>query len=79
MVVNKDSISSTSNCSLTNRTIKKIKILYYKFLQHYKPGLIEKYNRLYNNNFYTGYQYQDDLKYKADKLCKKYNIRSSIL
>ena len=55
------------------------KTLYYKFLQHYKPGLIEKYNRLYNNNFYTGYQYQDDLKYKADKLCKKYNIRTSIL
>ena len=55
------------------------KILYYKFLQHYKPELIEKYNRLYNNNFYTGYQYQDNLKYKADKLCKKYNIRNSIL
>ena len=55
------------------------KTLYYKFLQRYKPELIEKYNRLYNNNFYTGYQYQDDLKYKADKLCKKYNIRSSIL
>ena len=55
------------------------KTLYYKFLQRYKPELIEKYNRLYNNNFYTGYQYQDDLKYKADKLCKKYNIRNSIL
>jgi DNA repair photolyase len=55
------------------------KILYYKFLSRYQPQLIKKYDELYNGNFYAPYQYQNNLKQRADTLCRKYNIRTSIL
>jgi DNA repair photolyase len=55
------------------------KTLYYKFLSRYKPQLIKNYDELYNGNFYLPYQYQNDLKKRADILCTKYNIRNSIL
>jgi DNA repair photolyase len=55
------------------------KTLYYKFLSRYQPQLIKKYDELYNGNFYVPYQYQHDLRQRAYTLCRKYNIRSSIL
>jgi len=55
------------------------KILYYKFLNRHHPELVKKYDELYNGNFYAPYQYHDDLKKRADQLCRKYNIRNSIL
>ncbi|HEY6976462.1 MAG TPA: radical SAM protein, partial [Chitinophagaceae bacterium] len=54
------------------------KTLYYKFLGRYQPELIKKYDELYNGNFYAPYQYQNDLKKRADRLCRKYNITNRI-
>lgn len=55
------------------------KTLYYKFLQRYDPSLLPRYETLYGNNFYTSYRYQEEIKQKAKRLCRKYDIRSSIL
>lgn len=55
------------------------KTLFYKFLERYDASLLPKYRQLYGNNFYTPFQYQDHLKKMANKLCKKHNIRNSIL
>lgn len=55
------------------------KTLYYKFLQRYDPSLLPRYEALYGNNFYTSYRYQEEIKQKAKRLCRKYDIRSSIL
>ncbi len=55
------------------------KILYYKFLNRHYPSLIEAYNKLYGDNFYTPFSYLQQLKEKATRLCKKYEIRNSII
>lgn len=55
------------------------KTLFYKFLERDKPELIEKYNALYGDKFYTSYQYQNELKKRAEKICKAYQIRTSII
>lgn len=55
------------------------KTLYHKFLERYDASLIPLYRQLYGNNFYTPFSYQDQLKEKAKKFCKKYNIQNSIL
>ncbi|MFT3682567.1 MAG: hypothetical protein QM791_20090 [Ferruginibacter sp.] len=55
------------------------KTLYYNFLKRYDPALIEKYNGLYGNNFYTPRSYQNLLKERAEKIATKYQLRTSIL
>lgn len=55
------------------------KILFYKFLERYNTDLIPYYDELYNGKPYPPGQYQAALKQKAGTLCKKYNIRNSIL
>ena len=55
------------------------KTLVYKFLERFNVDLIPHYDELYNGNPYPPRQYQAALKQRADALCKKYNIRNSIL
>jgi len=55
------------------------KTLFYKFLEKYDASLLPKYQRLYGPNFYPSFSYQDELKERISKLCKKYSIRNSIL
>jgi DNA repair photolyase len=55
------------------------KTLFFKFLERYDPSLIPKYNNLYGENFYATKAYQEILKQKADRLCRKHSIRNSIL
>ena len=55
------------------------KTLFYTFLERYDPSLLPKYQQLYGDRFYVPFAYQDELKRRADKLCKKYMIRNSIL
>jgi DNA repair photolyase len=55
------------------------KTLFYKFLEKYDSSLLPKYQQLYGQNFYTSFAYQNQLKERADKLCRKHNIRNSIL
>jgi DNA repair photolyase len=55
------------------------KTLFYKFLERYNASLLPKYQQLYGSNFYVSFQYQNELKERVNKICKKYNIRNSIL
>lgn len=55
------------------------KTLFYKFLERYDASLLPTYQQLYGSNFYVSFQYQNQLKERADRLCKKFNIRNSIL
>ena len=55
------------------------KTLFYKFLERYDASLLPKYQQLYGSNFYTPFAYQNQLKEKALRLCKKHNIKTSIL
>jgi DNA repair photolyase len=55
------------------------KTLYYKFLQRFYPDLIIEYDKIYAGNYFPPKKYQQLLKRKVDDLCKKYQIRNSIL
>lgn len=55
------------------------KTLYYKFLERFYPDLIPHYDELYNGQYYPPATYQAALKKRVDALCKKYQLRNSIL
>jgi len=55
------------------------KTLFFKFLERYDRALIAKYNSLYGINYFATRVYQDALKQRADKFCKKHGIRNYIL
>jgi len=55
------------------------KTLFYKFLERYNIDLIPYYDELYNGFPYPPRQYQVALKQRTAMLCKKYDIRASIL
>jgi DNA repair photolyase len=55
------------------------KTLFYKFLERYDSSLLLKYQQLFGSNSYTPFRYQNELKEKAQQLCRKYQIRNSIL
>ena len=54
------------------------KQLYLKFLRNNYPELVEKYEKMYGSVYYPSWQYQQELKKRADTLCEKYNIKNSI-
>ncbi|MDP4262110.1 MAG: radical SAM protein [Bacteroidota bacterium] len=53
--------------------------LFYKFLERYDASLLPKYQQLYGENFYPPFYYQDTLKERAKRLCRKHSVRNSIL
>jgi len=55
------------------------KTLFYKFLEKYDASLLPKYQQLYGQNFYTPFAYQNQLKERAGKLCRKHAIKNGIL
>ena len=55
------------------------KTLFYKFIERHDPSLLAKYHKLFGENFYTPFAYQNELKARADKICGKYKIRNRIL
>jgi DNA repair photolyase len=55
------------------------KTLFYKFLERYDASLLPKYQQLYSSNFYTSFAYQNQLKERADRLCRKHQIKNGIL
>jgi DNA repair photolyase len=65
--------------TLFGNNIADSKPLYYRFLERYKPNLVDKYNQLYGDKFYTPRYYQDQLKQRADKICLRYSIRNRII
>lgn len=54
------------------------KQLYYKFLRINYPELLERYEKMYGSVYYPSWQYQQQLKKRADSLCEKYKIKNSI-
>ena len=55
------------------------KQLVYKFLSIYYPDLLTKYEQMYWTTHYSPWKYQQELKSKAEVLCKKYQLRNSII
>ena len=53
--------------------------VYYKVLERNFPELVEKTKRLFGKNFYPTSKYQRDLAERADKICKKYEIKNRII
>ncbi len=54
------------------------KQLVFRFLRNHYPHLIEKYEAMYGSVYYSSWQYQQQLKKRADALCEKYKIKNSI-
>jgi DNA repair photolyase len=53
--------------------------LYYEFLKRYDSSLIPKYDNMYGTNFFPSKTYQEKLGQMAQRICAKYNIRTTIL
>jgi DNA repair photolyase len=53
--------------------------LFFNFLKRYDASLIPGYQKLYGINFFPPKYYLEQLKQKADLLCKKHQVRNSIL
>jgi len=54
------------------------KQLVLKFLKNHYPHLSEKYEKMYESVYYPSWQYQQQLKKRADAICEKYKIKNSI-
>ena len=54
------------------------KQLYFRFLKENFPELLQQYEKMYGKVGYPSREYQDQLKKRADRICKKYNMRTSI-
>jgi DNA repair photolyase len=54
------------------------KQLVFKFLRNHYPHLIEKYEEMYGSVYYPSWEYQEQLRRRADALCEKHKIKNSI-
>ena len=57
---------------------RESKQLVFKFLKNNYPELLEKYEKMYDSVSYAPWQYQQQLKKRADAICEKYKIKNSI-
>jgi DNA repair photolyase len=55
------------------------KTLYFNFLRRFDSSLIPRYEKLYGINFFPPKEYLASLRSKAEKICSKYQIKTSIL
>jgi DNA repair photolyase len=55
------------------------KTLYFNFLRRFDPSLTKEYEQLYGINFFPPKEYLASLKSKAERICRKYQIKTSIL
>jgi DNA repair photolyase len=55
------------------------KTLYYEFLKRYDHSLIPEYEKMYGMNFFPSKEYQMQLKQRAERICAKYHLRTTIL
>ena len=69
----------TSGMTLFGNEERDSKQLYLRFLKNHYPHLLEKYEAMYSSVYYPSWQYQNDLKKRTEFLCKKYQIRNSIV
>ena len=57
---------------------KDSKQLVFKYLRNNYPEVLDKYEKMYHSAYYAPWQYQQQLKKRADALCEKYKIKNSI-
>ena len=69
----------TASLTLFGEDERDSRQLVFKSLRNNYPDLLEKYEKLYGSVYYPSWQYQQQLKKRSDALCKKYNIKNSIL
>jgi DNA repair photolyase len=65
--------------TLFGKNVADSKTLYYEFLRRYHASLIKEYEKMYGVNFFPSPKYQQELKEKVERICKKYNLRTTIL
>jgi DNA repair photolyase len=68
----------TAGLTLFGNEGKDSKQLVFRFLKNNYPALLEKYEKMYGTVYYPSWQYQQQLKKRADAFGKKYNIKNSI-
>lgn len=54
------------------------KTVYYKTIEKHFPEVLEKTKKLFGDKFYPNPKYQRELAEKANRLCKKYEIKNRI-
>ena len=69
----------TAGLTLFGDEPKDCKTAYYKVIERNFPEILEKTKRLFGNKFYPTSKYQKDLAERADKICKKYEIKNRII
>ncbi len=69
----------TGGLTLFGNDARDSKTLFYKFLEKNNTALLTQYRQLYDQNFYLPHFYQSQIKEKTTRLCRKYNIRNSII
>jgi DNA repair photolyase len=69
----------TAGLTLFGDEPQDCKTAYYKVIERNFPEILEKTKRLFGNKFYPTSKYQKDLAERADKICKKYEIKNRII
>ncbi len=55
------------------------KTVYYKTIEKHFPELLDKTKLLFGKKFYPNQKYQKILAQRAEKICKKYEIKNTII
>lgn len=55
------------------------KTLYYRFLEKYNSTLLPAYRRNFDQTIYPSFLYQQELKKRTDAICRRYQLRTTIL
>ena len=66
----------TAGLTLFGEEANDCKTVYYKIIERNFPEILEKTKRLFGDKFYPTSKYQKDLAQRADKICKKYEIKN---
>jgi DNA repair photolyase len=69
----------TGGLTLFGNEARDSRQLYLRFLRNQYPHLVQKYEHMYGSVYYPSWQYQNDLKKRAEAICKKYKIRNGII
>jgi len=69
----------TAGLTLFGEEASDCKTVYYKTVAKYFPGVLSKTEKLFGDKFYPDPKYQKELKERADRLCKKYEIKNRLI
>ncbi|WP_414470546.1 SPL family radical SAM protein [Methanobacterium sp. ACI-7] len=69
----------TAGLTLFGEGKNDCKTVYYNTLQEHFPDLLEPTKRLFGKMFYPNPKYQRELTERANRLCKKYEIKNKII